>query len=348
MATSYFGYEGDQGLGHYNPENGEFYGALDDNSPYLQMLKFFNKLYQAGLVDESSMTQTYDNAIEKVKKSGVFFSIFNYSGRLAYNTDTNLAAGKMMASLTPADAHPAVYAQNTAGGQNYWAIGSQSADPELAMEVINWLATREGQLTALYGPQGACWDFDEEGRVCFTELGAKCAADKKTPMEGEYEGKTYRDGELQINCLTWATDCPVMDGYVNPETGYKETYNKESWYSYQTESRYEIGQKWTEYSGCTTVNEYMSNTDYSVIPASDYVAEKKSKELKTKWSAVTTAITEGSWNAIYAKTDAEYDKIVADMIKKANGYGYDECLEYSKTEAQRRFEAEQAYKEKYQ
>lgn len=341
MATSYYGYEGDYGPGHYNPKTGEFYGSLDDNSPYLAMLKFFNKLYREGLVDENSMTQTYDNAIEKVKKNGVFFSIFNYAGRQAYNTDANLEAGRMMGSLTPQDAHPAVYEQNVAGGSCYWAIGSQSADPELSMQIINWLASREGNLTALYGPQGACWDFDEEGKLYFTELGTKCVADKSTPMEGDYSG-SYRDGELQINCLAWSTDCPVLNGYANADRSYVETYNKESWASYQPETKYEIGKKWAEYTGCNTVNEYMSKTDYSVIPSSSYVGEKMDKELKTKEKNVNTTVVEGSWNAIYAKSDDEYDKIVADMIKTAQGYGYEEVMNFYRTQCAERFKLEQS------
>ena len=36
----YYGYD-EMGFGHYNPSNGEWYYALDDNSPYLEMLKFF-------------------------------------------------------------------------------------------------------------------------------------------------------------------------------------------------------------------------------------------------------------------------------------------------------------------
>ena len=46
------------------------------------MLKL-NDLYQKGLVDPDSMTQTYDKMAEKVQNGGVLFSIFNYSGSLA-------------------------------------------------------------------------------------------------------------------------------------------------------------------------------------------------------------------------------------------------------------------------
>ena len=92
------------------------FDALEDNGPYLQMLKFYNDLYRAGLVDPDSMTQTYDQMSAKVKSGGVLFSIFNYSGSLGFNTDAHLKAGKYMYCMKPEEAKPIVYGMNTQGG----------------------------------------------------------------------------------------------------------------------------------------------------------------------------------------------------------------------------------------
>lgn len=46
-------------------------------------------------------------------------------------------------------------------------------------------------------------------------------------------------------------------------------------------------------------------------------------------NGTTTCIKTESWNAIYAKLDKEFDKIVARMIKSANAYGYDKCKDWS-------------------
>jgi multiple sugar transport system substrate-binding protein/putative aldouronate transport system substrate-binding protein len=66
----------------------------------------------------------------------------------------------------------------------------------------------------------------------------------------------------------------------------------------------------------------------------------KSNELQTVWSQVATAIKDGSWKAIYASSDAEYDALVKEMIDSANSYGYAECVEFQKNEAARRKAAE--------
>ena len=106
-ATAYYGYD-EFGIGLYDPSTGEFHGALDDNSPYLEMLDFYHKLYMNDLLDPDSMTTTYDTMIQKVKSSGVFFSIFNYAGCRAYNTAEHMESGRMLKSLTPKNASPIV------------------------------------------------------------------------------------------------------------------------------------------------------------------------------------------------------------------------------------------------
>ncbi|MCR5625512.1 MAG: hypothetical protein K6G11_09820, partial [Lachnospiraceae bacterium] len=261
----------------------------------------------------------------KVRKGGVLFSIFNYSGSLQYNTDAHLKDGKMMYSLRPTEAAPIVYGMSTTGGDWMWAIGAQSKYPDLAMEVINYLATPEGTLTMQYGPQGECWDYDDEGNTYFTDHGKECQADKTTTMGGGHTG-TYHDGELQINNTIWAIDS------MNPDSN-GERYNQEFWKSNVTEPEYDIQKDWVNKTGAKTLNEYFEAGKYNLMPAINYVQSTQSDELKTTWKQVTGAITSGSWKAMYAETDAQYEKIVAQMIKDADAYGYDACLEWSQGEA---------------
>ena len=73
-----------------------------------------------------------------------------------------------------------------------------------------------------------------------------------------------------------------------------------------------------------------------------YSAGVRSDELQLVWSQVTTCIKEGSWKAIYASSDEEFDQIVADMIAQANEYGYDQCVEFQMNEVALRAAAEDA------
>ena len=81
-----------------------------------------------------------------------------------------------------------------------------------------------------------------------------------------------------------------------------------------------------------------------VAPGTSFALEAKDDELKTTWSQVTSEIKNGTWKAIYAESDKEFNKIVDKMIKNADHYGYQECLKWTEGQAQRRYEMEQALK----
>ena len=331
-ATAYYGFD-EFGIGLYDPSTGEFHGALDDNSPYLEMLDFYHKLYMNDLLDPDSMTTTYDTMIQKVKSSGVFFSIFNYAGCRAYNTDEHMQSGRMMKSLTPKNASPIVYGLSVLGSNNYWAIGANTEYPEVCMEIINYLCTPDGRMNFEYGPKGITWDYDEDGNTYFTELGKKCNNAGSTVLEGDGYTGTFKDGQLQINMITWSLDAS------NPNSN-GETYNFENWKSTNAEALCEVDQDWRNHTGCTTTNEYMLKGNYMVSPGSDYVMAIKSDELKTTWAQVTKCIRENSWKAIYTKTDEEFKSAVNAMKAQAKGFGYQECWDWTNEQAKLRKAAE--------
>lgn len=333
MATAYYGYD-ELALGLYDPTNGKYHDALEENGPYLEMLKWFNDLYQDGLIDPDSMTQTYDEMIAKVQNGGTLFSIFNYSGSLGYNTKEHTSAGKLMYCMKPEDASPIVYGMNTQGGDRVWSIGAKTEYPEKCMEIINYLATPEGRMTMEYGPKGYTWDYDDQKHAYLTDVGMKCQKDKNTTMGGGYKG-SYHDGELQINNVTWSLDAsnPDSDG---------ETYNKEIWASYNATPSSDIEKDWRDKTGCTTINEYMEKGKYTVAPGTSFSKETQDTTLKTTWNQVTTEIKNSSWKAIYAKSDKKFDSVVASMKKSAKKYGYDKCVEWSRNQASRRKALEDA------
>ena len=333
MATAYYGYD-ELALGLYYPTNGKYHDALEEKGPYLEMLKWFNDLYQDGLIDPDSMTQTYDEMIAKVQNGGTLFSIFNYSGSLGYNTKEHTSAGKLMYCMKPEDASPIVYGMNTQGGDRVWSIGAKTEYPEKCMEIINYLATPEGRMTMEYGPKGYTWDYDDQKHAYLTDVGMKCQKDKNTTMGGGYKG-SYHDGELQINNVTWSLDAsnPDSDG---------ETYNKESWASYNATPSSDIEKDWRDKTGCTTINEYMEKGKYTVAPGTSFSKETQDTTLKTTWNQVTTEIKNSSWKAIYAKSDKKFDSVVASMKKSAKKYGYDKCVEWSRNQASRRKALEDA------
>lgn len=343
MASAYYGYDGDApGLGLYDPTNGNFYDCLDENGPYMESLRFFNKLYRNGLIDPDSMTQTYDQMMPKMQKGNCFMSIFDYAGSGLYNTPEHIADGKIMLPLVPEDANVVVYGLSTGGDKRIWSIGNNTLYPEKCMQLINWLCTPEGAMTIWYGIKGLMWDYDENGNITFTELGQECANNPQYDLTGiewtsEETGKTYtldgtfNDGMIQANNTTWAL------GAVNPDSN-GERYNKATWSSQVGEPRNEADADWRAITGTNGNQFYMETVNYLLNPTvSDFSLPEKDAELDLKWNQVKVAVVNGSWNAMYAKDDAEFESIVSQMRSEAESYGYQDCVDWCKEQAQIKF-----------
>lgn len=315
------------GFGLYNVETGEYQDALKDGGMYLRSLKFYNTLYQKGLLDPDSMTQTSDDMTEDYKTGAAFFNIFDWMGSGLYNAEEHKKEGKAMMPLAAADQKNIAYGLNMNGNNRVWTIGAKTQYPELCMAIINWLSTPEGVMTNHYGPKGVTWDYDKDGKPILTELGEKAKANGDTEMTNGFTGK-YSDGENKMNNTTWSIDA------VNPDAKNGDTYNYKFWKSRQDLPVSQIEQDWRTKTGAANSDEYLKkNKQIAVSLGTTYSATPKTSELDTTWKQVKQAIVTGSWKAIYAKSDAEFDKIVKDMQNQAKSYGYDKCVEYQKNEA---------------
>ncbi|MDP4088918.1 MAG: hypothetical protein Q8930_06560 [Bacillota bacterium] len=315
------------GFGLYNVNTGEYQDALKSGGMYLRMLKFYNTLYQKGLVDPDSMTQTYDDMSEDYKTGGALLNIFDWMGSGLYNTPEHLAAGKAMMPLTAKDQQNVTYGLNMNGGNRVWTIGAKTQYPELCMAIINWLATPEGVMTYFYGPKGVTWNYDSQGRPMLTDLGEACQSNQDTAMTGDYSGK-WTDGTCKINNTTWAVDAK------NPDAKNGDTYNYKFWETRQSRPVSNIEQDWRTKTSAPNLNKYLEiNKQMAISLGTTYSESAKSNELTTTWNQVKTTITTYSWKAIYAKSDAEFDSIVKEMTDKANSYGYADCVKFQQGEA---------------
>ena len=332
LATAYYGYD-EFGFGLYDPETQTYHPCLEEDGPYLTALKFYNNLYQRGLLDPDSQTQKYDGANEDYQNGNAFLNIFNFLGSSMYNSEAHAAENKAMYPCPPSEARPICYGQTIYGGNRPWTIGAKTEYPELCMAIINWLSTPEGRMTLEYGPKDVCWYYDEDGYTHFTDLGRTAKLDgSKTQMADGYSG-TFQDGEFKMNNTTWAIDTLNTDSNG-------ETYNYRKWASYMTDPSCDLEADWRKVNGVDTADACLAKTDYILAPGTMYSASPKSDELTVVWNQVANCIKENSWKAIYAESDAEFDQIVADMIAQADEYGYDQCVEFQQGEAERRAQAE--------
>ncbi|MCL1866677.1 MAG: hypothetical protein FWF82_04640 [Oscillospiraceae bacterium] len=334
-----YGWE-ELGVGVYHVTDQIFQGCLEEDGMYLRCLKFYNKLNQLGLFDPDSMTQTFNDVTTKYKNGVSFFNIFTFVAE-TFNTEENLKEGRALQCIPADDQKNVATGLNVYGKDRIWAIGSKSNYPELCMEIINWLATPEGVMTYNYGPQGVTWDYNEKGDAYLTEVGLLTRKNKKTMINFNGKEQSYKDGEFQHNNPTWSRDT------VNPDSASGETYNWEFWEStIDLREVFPIEASWREWAGnVKTGDEMLRNQGKEAITiGTPYEFAAPDVDVDVLWTKVTTCIKDESWSAIYAKDDAEFEKIVERMITNAKAYGYDECVEWTQSEADRRAATENAVK----
>jgi len=338
-AALYGWYEFHMGL--YCVTTGQWQNAFhpeEDGGWYLRALRFYNKLYQKGLYDPDSMTQTWDDVVGKYLSGAAMFNIFSWiAGN--FNTEAHKAEGKIMMPVVAQDQKNTTFGLNVYGGNRVWAIGANSHYPELAMQIINWFASPEGVLTYNYGPLGVTWDYDDDGEPYMNALGIAALEDGDNTIikYKNWEGP-YSQGTFQHNNSTWAIDS------VNPYSPSGNTFNWETWESTILNREVsEIEQTWRDWSGYNRVDDWLIANDHrSISIATTYSPSPRPPELQVVWSRLQTTLKDGSWRAIYANSDEEFDAIVAEMTAEAYAIGLEDAIEWMMVEVNRRRAAEDA------
>lgn len=326
--TNFFGQD-EFGVGLYSADDGSFEGCLQEGGSYERVLRFYNQLYQNGLLDPESRTQGYEGCVQDYQDGAAFFCIFSWLGAPQYNTVSHTADGKIMLPLAAENQNTLVYGLNENGGNRLWTIGAGTKYKELVMAVINWLCTPEGRLTQEYGPKGVGWDYDLEKNTCLIDLPADAAGDdRKMPEDSGYTG-TWTEGIPQFNNTTWTLHT------VNPESN-GQSYNTSTWPNVICADVSAVEQRWRDENHAANAKEYLSGFRYSIARPNTYTAGVKSTELGEKWGKVTEMIRNGSWDAVFADTDEEFEHVLENMRRQAQDEGYADCIAWCEKEAQRR------------
>ncbi|MCR8655811.1 ABC transporter substrate-binding protein [Paenibacillus endoradicis] len=310
----------------------EVQSILDENSYYMRGLKLYFDANQMGLVDPDSITQNFGDAVNKMTDGQVLFSWFSWFDD-AYNTPERTAEGKGFHLVPFDEARSFSYGFNPYGGNRVYAIGSKTEHPDRVMELIDWLYTPEGTLTANYGPEGMAWEL-VDGKPVLTALGLEAFPSNKTAIPAEFGGGVWDDGRNQINNTTFKTSM------INPENG--DPYDYSLWTSTLAKAPTKLDENWRAAMGANTAVEWFVKNNKIAVQKAIFTGKpyvEMSDDLKQKQGQVAAVIKEYSWKLIYANDQAQFDKLKEEMINKAKGLGYDEVVAFNKEQHKVVFEA---------
>ncbi|MBO4376440.1 MAG: hypothetical protein J5811_03990 [Lachnospiraceae bacterium] len=322
----FFGVE-DFYVGFYNPKNKSFTGALDNGSEYIKCLEFYNKMYREGLLNPMSMNMNYMMVYNSYTDGQNLFCVDSGLAD-AYNSVEHQADKKIMAPLTFAKQVNMVRGLNPLGDEGLWCIGKNTKYPELCMAIINWMASPDGMMTTYYGPKGICWDYDENNNTVLLNPGYEALFHPNYEFEinSGFSG-LFTQGEPYFNFYFWAEDTE------NPESN-GQTYNYITWPNMSNNQRnYQIMNDWLEANHVETVEEYLNKSKFTILIPDAYVVPEKPEDIEKDISDICQIIKKGSWKAIYANTEEEFEAVIESMREDADKAGYADVVKWCRVEA---------------
>lgn len=340
LAKAWAGLHGfDEGDG-FNPggftlisaDTEEIQGVLDEDGYYMRGLKLYFDANQMGLVDPDSMTQKFDDVVNKMKDGQLLFTFFPWLDD-TYNTQEHLSEGKGFALVPFKQERTFSYGYVPYGGQRVWAIGSKAKHPERVLELIDWLYSPEGMMVSANGPEGLTWEL-KDGKPVLTAFGEQALPANDTPVPEEFGGGTWKDGMNQLNNTTF------KNTNINPDNG--EPYDYNLWTSTLQKSPTKLDESWrAAMGGALTAKEYLEKNNQLAVMKAIFTGTPPAvmaPELEQKRGQVAQVIKQYSWRMIFAKDENEFNALKQEMIDKAKGLGYDEVLNWNIEQNKKVFE----------
>jgi putative aldouronate transport system substrate-binding protein len=123
----------------------------------------------------------------------------------------------------------------------------------------------------------------------------------------------------------------LSSSFINPETG--EPINYRLWAStveYRLSAQTKLQQDWTAATGEISTLDYVLNTDKAIeIPLAQSLIPVITDDISALASRVGDIVKTNSWKMIFAKDDAEYAALYAEMLEKAEGLGMEAVYAWS-------------------
>ncbi len=311
-----FGYIGTTDSVWTNADASQSQLLIDDNSAYYNALKVYFKANQLGLVDPDSTSQDMNTMFSKVTDKQIFYLWFAWMmGN--YNTEDRGNKGDGYAFIPVGNQKIVTDGFSAYGNGTSIGIGSSAKDPERIMEFLDWASSSEG-INYFSGNIKDLTFKVVDGKQTMTDYGKNAWTDGLS-VPDELGGGSYKDGFPQMN----ANVGNKFD--IDPATG--ESYDTGLWETSIKLNRTLLDDNWTTQFGTQNMVEYLKSRNMlDVIPGCAYTRPTENSEISNKRTQCGTLVKETSWRMVFAKDEAEFNKLWADMKTQLTGFGYEDII----------------------
>jgi putative aldouronate transport system substrate-binding protein len=276
-------------------------------------LKFLFDANQMGILDPDSLSQRWNDYLDKQSAGRILFTYWNW-GYSDYNTP---ARTEQVKGFQPVYVNDTTIERGTGpsfiGGTWPYGVGTGTKHMDEAFKLINYYYSLDGIWTMQYGDKGVYWDLDENGKPYKTEFGWKIDDDPSLEMpNGDRPGK----GISVIN------SCGVNLGRAtHPVYG---TGDSNAWVKKDfAPPDNNLVKDWKETTGIKEGSiKYLKSKgmlfEKPFAPMEPYNDEINQINLRIGDMCKTQ-----SWLIAFAKDEAEFESLWADMAEQAKGMNLD-------------------------
>ncbi len=295
--------------------DGSMMDLTDDNGAYKKILQFYFEANQAGVIDPDSGTQNWDAVWPKFSSKRVFL-IWNDWQQGFWNTTERgnngenfiLAPIKDMSIYQPSDPY--------FGSGRAFACGTD--DPvkkQRVIELMDWMSSPDGLETIHGGIYGFIYEDAPDGNGYVRTKAGETALMDNSPVPEEFGGGLYADGMLQVN--QWM----VASVGINPKNN--TPFGNQYWPAEVEKAKTTTTKQWGERFNAENPVDYLTKSKtISVVPFVNVNLTPDTTDIALIRSNCGPLVCDASWKMVFAKDQAEFDKIWSDLKTSLAGFDW--------------------------
>lgn len=319
MYFKWFGYEPTElpYLLEADMVNGKYDSILSTDSKYYEGLKWYNAVYQEGLMDPDSINN--DRATQKAKVEK------GHAAMVPSGTTPGWANTYLQYYLPETNIYVEHYTQPYGDSAYVIGISADSKNVEGALAFLNALADPDVLLQIHCGPEGDAW---------YVEDGVAYLSDKAIECQKNSETYVLEDGESLDNWgMNFITGGGYLTSYVDKDgdtvgTGFgswKEiialSQDNENFKNWQKTTGGYVN--WTELLEAN--NAYCLNSDLDYL--SNFAAAPDDM-MQLTIDAIRDTVVNASWKMVYAESDEKFEEIWDEMVSDCEALGAQDIIDW--------------------
>ncbi len=183
------------------------------------------------------------------------------------------------------------------------------------LELMDWMSSPDGLETIHGGIYGFIYEDAADGNGFVRTAAGETALMDNSPVPEEFGGGLYADGMLQVN--QWM----VASVGINPNNN--TAFGNLFWPAEVEKAKTTTTKQWGERFNAENPVDYLTKTNtISVVPYVNVNLTPDTTDIALIRSNCGPLVCDASWKMVFAKDQAEFDKIWADLKTSLEGFDW--------------------------